>query len=437
MKLKLLFALLIVQVGFAQQRTCGMEQYMQNLMANPELKQQYLDFQQQFESELQRLTLVQQARNGQTINSPNVVIRIPVAVHFPTVTATASNVALRDCLLLLAQRQINILNADYNATNTDISLWSAASSFYPGVNIGNMTISFELATQNHPTGSGLGFPTNGNPAITFGTDFLTAGNINCQTCNEDATWAGYFNLVVTNIAGGVLGFSPLGGNLAIGKTVVIDNNAFGAAMTTTPTSCSGFIPNSPYNLGRTLTHELGHFFNLNHTFNGCDSGDCSNSGDMVCDTPACNQPWFSCNPPGSATNSTCGETQLTMNYMDYVNDSCMYMFTAGQATRMTAWYNTIVSLIKPNVLSNSDFVNTNFSIAPNPNKGTFNIQFKEAMENYSVEIYDATGRVIFEKEYIHNQELQQNISLNSTLTGVYFVSIKSEGVNAIKKVIVE
>ena len=59
------------------------------------------------------------------------------------------------------------------------------------------------------------------------------------------------------------------------------------------------------------------------------------------------------------------------------------------------------------------------------------------MENYSIQIYDATGRVIFEKEYIENQELQQNIILNSALTGVYFVSIKNEGVNAIKKIIVE
>lgn len=428
MKIKLLLALFVVQLSFAQQRTCGTKEYMQNMMANPELRQQYLDLQQQFESELQRLELLQQSKNAQGVNAPNVTIRIPVAVHFPSVTATAANVSLRDCLKLLAQRQVNILNADYNATNSDITLWDSASEFYPGVNIGVMDVSFEIATQNHPTGSGLGFPVNGQPAVTFGTDFLS-------NADTDSTWAGYCNLVVRNIAGGILGYSPLGGSPASGMTVVIDNNAFGATMTGTPTSCSGFVPGAPYNLGRTLTHELGHFFNLDHTFDACDGSNCATSGDRVCDTPPADTPFFDCVEPGTVFTD-CGATQLTMNYMDYVQDACMYMFTAGQATRMTAWYNTIASQLETDVLANNDFVTSNFSIAPNPNKGTFAIQLKEATDSYSVTIIDALGREIYNSDFNQTTDLVQNIQLDSTLSGLYYVTIQSNGATLTKKILV-
>jgi hypothetical protein len=431
MKLKLLFALLIVQLGFAQHRTCGMQQQMDRIMSNPELKQQYLDMQQQFESEIQRLTLAQEARNGQSVNSTNVVLRIPVAVHYPSVTATAANTALQSCLKALAQRQVNILNADYNGTNTDISNWATYSSLFPGTNTGVMSVSFELATQNHPSGSGLGFPTNGNVAVTFGTDFLS-------NADTDATWAGYCNLVVRNISGGILGYSPLGGSPSSGMTVVIDNNAFGATMTTSPATCTGYVPGAPYNLGRTLTHELGHFFNLDHTFASCDGGNCATSGDRVCDTPSANQPRYDCEAPDSSTQPAngCGPIQLTMNYMDYVEDSCMYMFTTGQATRMTAWYNTIQSQIRTNVLGNTEYIATNFAIAPNPNKGLFSIQLKE-ITDYSVTIIDALGRVVYENEFNQNTNLVQDIKIDNTLSGMYFVTIENNGASLTKKIIVE
>jgi Pregnancy-associated plasma protein-A/Secretion system C-terminal sorting domain len=433
MKLKLLFALLVVQLGYAQQRTCGMQEEMQRIMADPQLKQNYLDLQQQFQSELQRLQLNQEARlNGQSVNSTNALIRIPVAVHYPSVVAdnsTPSNVSLRACLVLLAQQQINILNADYNAMNSDISNWTADSAFFPGVNTGNMNVSWELATLNHPTGSGQGFPANGSPAVTFGTDFLSGAN-------SDATWSGYCNLVVRPLSGGTLGYSPLGGSPSAGMTVVIDNNAFGATMSGSPSTCTGYIPGAPYNLGRTLTHELGHFFNLDHTFAGCDPSGCTSSGDRVCDTPAANDPEYNC-PAAGTRISGCGETQLTMNYMDYPPDACMYMFTAGQATRMIAWYNTVQSQIRTNVLANTDFITSNFSIAPNPNKGTFNIQFKDLTAGYAVEIFDVTGKVVYENNFNAASNLVQTVTLDNASKGVYFITLKSNGTVVTKKIILE
>jgi hypothetical protein len=433
MKIKLILAFFIFQIGFAQQRTCGMNQQMQRIMSDPELKKQHIDLQKKFKSELQRLSANQKSgkkyENFNKLAITDNPIRIPVAVHYPSVIASSSNAALRSCLILLAQKQVAILNADYNANNLDLSNWANDVSLYPGTSNGNMNVVFEIATLNHPSGTGLGFPINGNPAITFGTDFLS-------NADTDNTWSGYCNLVVRNISGGILGYSPLGGSPSSGMTVVIDNNAFGATLTGSPTSCSGYAPSAPYNMGRTLTHELGHFFNLDHTFVSCDDVDCETSGDGVCDTPSADTPYFNCGPSGSVSTN-CGTTQLTMNYMDYVEDSCMYMFTVGQTTRMTAWVNTISSEFNMNTLANNDFIISNFSIMPNPNKGIFSIQLKEQTENYTVTIIDSLGREIYNMDFIKSSNLVQNIQIDNALSGLYFVTIQSNGASLTKKILVE
>ncbi len=96
MKLRLLLALLVAQFAVAQQRTCGTNAYMQSLMANPEMRQQYLDLQQQFENEIARLQNAQYHRDGQSTNNTNVLKRIPVAVHYPSV-ANSSTETVKNC----------------------------------------------------------------------------------------------------------------------------------------------------------------------------------------------------------------------------------------------------------------------------------------------------------------------------------------------------
>ena len=415
MKLKLLFVLLAFQVSFAQHRTCGMQEQMQRIMNDPAQRAAYLDQQSKFETELQKFAT---NRSG---NSTNSVIRIPVAVHFPSVAASSS-ATLKDCFRALAQNQVNILNADYNAANADISNYDADAPFYPGTNTGSLQVEFVLATQNHPATSGIA---NGTVAVTFATDFLS-------NADSDTTWAGYLNLVCRNAGNGILGYSPLGGYPSAGNCVVIAKAAFGSG-----SGCTGYVPGSPYDLGRTLTHELGHYFNLDHTFAGCGTSNCNTSGDRICDTPAQSVEDYDCPATGTVTACVNGEYALTMNYMDYVNDACMYMFTANQATRMLAWYNSIASQFTTTALANEAFLQNDFSIYPNPSKGSFNIQFKNFVNSYSVEVFDVTGKTIYENNFDQSSNLVQAINLQNTTSGVYFINVKSDKGIVTKKLVIE
>lgn len=91
---------------------------------------------------------------------------------------------------------------------------------------------------------------------------------------------------------------------------------------------------APYNMGRTASHELGHWLGLYHTFNGGCGTDTCTTGDLVCDTPPVADPNFGCPlTANSCSNEVPDVTDQVRNYMDYTNDACKNLFTVGQRDR--------------------------------------------------------------------------------------------------------
>lgn len=359
----------------AQER-CSMEAHMEEMMQDPEYAKQYNDNQKTFKKRLE------QYLNNSEYEQRGGTIEIPVAVHFPDASESE-----RACLEALAQNQIDILNADYTATNSDIASWNAVSSSFPGTNTGIANISFCIATSNHPVGLDPEL-LEGNPCITIGYDFGGGNNV-------DSNWSGYLNFVVRPLGSGLLGFSPLGGSVAAGQAVTMNTNTFGSGV-----GCTSVAPQAPYNLGRTTTHELGHFFNLEHTFNGDGSGNCGDGGgDSIADTPEVANSTYGCPAPTSVNSCTAGQPALIMNYMDYANDACMYMFSAGQISVAEAYISTMLQpSFKPNVCQAATpgfTLTTNdtelFSCPTTGNDAVFNLSYATILGFSENTTFSATG----------------------------------------------
>jgi hypothetical protein len=128
---------------------------------------------------------------------------------------------------------------------------------------------------------------------------------------------------VCSLGNGLLGYAQFPGGPAATDGVVILNTAFGTIGTAT----------APFDLGRTATHEVGHWLNLNHIWG--DTNDCSGT-DRVEDTPNALLPNFGkpAFPHVTCNNGPIGD--MFVNYMDYVDDDTMTMFTPGQVARMHA-----------------------------------------------------------------------------------------------------
>jgi hypothetical protein len=240
------------------------------------------------------------------------VVRIPVVVHVVWNTADQN---ISDAQI---QSQIDVLNHDFRATNADVNT-------VPGVFqnlVADSRIEFFLATTD-PAGN----PTDGiTRTQTNVTSFGTDDAIKSSASGGADAWPAdrYLNMWTGRLSGGLLGYAQFPGGPPGTDGVVILHSAFGTTGTAT----------APFHLGRTATHEVGHFLNLFHIW-GDDGSGCGGS-DEVDDTP--NQggenvgvPTF---PHVSCNNGPNGD--LFMNYMDYVDDAVMVMFTNGQSARMEA-----------------------------------------------------------------------------------------------------
>ncbi|MCE3259317.1 MAG: domain containing protein [Bacteroidetes bacterium] len=170
----------------------------------------------------------------------------------------------------------------------------------------------------------------------------------------------YLNIyVVRNInnGGGIAGYSSFPGGPDNEDGIVVRHIYFGK------------IGTAAASLGRTTTHEVGHWLGLYHTFNsGCGVDTCAD-GDYVCDTPPAAAPNYGC-PTAANTCTNDNLPDQVKNYMDYSNDACKNMFSNGQKTRIQATLTMIRDTIwQPWNLDStgcdSGFVNGNCLVIPN------------------------------------------------------------------------
>ncbi|MEE2802433.1 MAG: M43 family zinc metalloprotease [Bacteroidota bacterium] len=293
--------MLISTLAMAQQRDCSTHDDMEYAMAqDPSLAQKIAKEERYIQQKANDL-IQQKAVNG-------AVITIPVVVHVIYSNAT-QNISQAQI-----QSQIDVLNEDFRRTNSDRdNTWSQAA---------DMQIEFCLA-QVDPNGN----PTNG---ITRKASSVTSWNTTQNRMKSSATggtdpWdtTQYLNMwtvsaLNSNGRPGILGYAQFPGGNRATDGVVMGYNYFGRV---------GAV-SAPFDGGRTTTHEVGHFLGLRHIWG---DGPCG-ADDFVADTPESDASNGGC----QIGSVSCGSVDMVQNYMDYSDDACMNLFTAGQKARMRA-----------------------------------------------------------------------------------------------------
>lgn len=316
---------MLSQDNTIKHRGCATGSVMEKFFLNhPQEKINFDKRQQDFQKKYELVRKQKQGIPAQL--RENAVITIPVVVH----------IAMENPSLVTdeqVQSQLDVLNADFAGLNADsVNIPAAFKSRF-----GKSELRFCLAQrtpQNMPT-TGIqryatatkSFPGEGDPikyASMGGVDAWDVGKyLNVWVCQMDeANDLGYAFMPGLGIAAAERGF-------------VNSYRAFGTIGTAV----------APFNKGRTATHEMGHFFNLAHIWgaNSCMES-CSDS-DNVDDTPNQSTCFFG-TPPYPRTDA-CTSTApgvMFMNFMDYVDDAAMCLFTIGQADRMYTALNSFSEL---------------------------------------------------------------------------------------------
>jgi hypothetical protein len=242
------------------------------------------------------------------------VITIPVVVHIVYRSGnTVENITDEQIM-----SQLDVLNQDYRRLNADYKI--TPSVFMPFS--ADCGLEFKLAKRTpggKSTNGILRYPTDRK--VTWGK----SDEVKMPEKGGVAPWdaSKYLNLYVCAIGGGVLGYSSMPGSLAAFDGVVIDYRYFGTIGTVV----------QPFNLGRTTTHEVGHWLNLRHTWGDSDCGN-----DLVNDTPIQQGPNYGCVAFPHVTCNGDSKGDMFMNFMDYTDDACMSIFSKGQKDRIQALF---------------------------------------------------------------------------------------------------
>jgi len=387
------------------QRTCGTNKKMAEFFAaNPEAQAN----REALKDYLVHNDFKQSRRAG--------VVTIPVVVHVLYKNATQN---ITDAQIA---SQIKILNDDFRKLNADFNT-NVPAAFKPVA--ADMELAFCMATKT-PTGAATTGIERKSVASGFDFDtnyYKTAGALAWDTKKYLNIWVGAFT------DQDLLGWAYLPDAAgAPNDGLCIGYQYFGNTGTVV----------SPYNKGRTATHEIGHYFGLEHIWGEADYGDspvksvCGTTGwsDFCADTPATYYPYF--NKPAIGNNTyTCVSTTagaMFMNYMDYTNDSVMGLFTNDQKTiaqntmsgpRASLLNSNACSLLAVNDVEKANSIN----VFPNPAVNYISIASPLAKIN-EVEIFANDGKLV-KKASVSNET--DKIDVKSFPVGTYYIRTYDNG----------
>lgn len=400
------------------------------------LSKEAIDYQNQltpgFSNQVQYQFEVAKKWAGQANAKADAEYVIPVVVH---VVYNAANQNLADSVIL---DQLKVLNEDFGRMNEDTV--NLRSDFFPVA--GNPKIQFRLATID-PSGNPTSGITRTQTATTsfgsfavFGGSFADLEKVKSTADGGHDPWdqTRYLNIWVCNMSidifgqesTALLGYAtppanlpnwPAGSTPNLSDGVVIQYQCFGRN-NPNPLDVGG----GPMSvLGRTVTHEVGHYLGLRHIWG---DGDCTQQ-DGIDDTPnADDQSDFDCN----ITKNTCVDDILTLgdlpdmveNYMDYSAEECQNSFTKGQVDLMHGVLeNQRYDLVHNNPAGISETA-LSASVFPNPVSGKLTLQVDQTLDK--VILLDAQGRALQEFNKVHHQ-LQ--IDFAGFDSGVYLLVLQT------------
>ncbi len=458
---------------FAQQpERCGMKAWHDKMIAqDPSWAEKFQAQKEALQADAESYLLYKaQAGTERT----TVTSAIPVIFHIIVDSAQFNNLGGTSGIIKRCDSQIAVLNRDFNKQNSDSSLIPASwKSLY-----GNSGISFGLARKDPSGNCSPGYEIR----IIAGSTLTDAGYdvINETTPKEKlastglASWdhTKYFNVWCINFTGAaasLLGITvPPAGGPSSQHGVCILYNSLGKT-----TSGAGSFP-SPYNKGRTLTHEVGHFFEIWHpwgddggrcptwssTASGCSSG--TGSDDGISDTPPESDAVY-----GSPTYTISGgtihdccefhgttETQpigvACLSYMDYTDDGAMHMFTTLQAAAMASKVlvsggesysltqnpSLLVPCTTTGVEPSVTELKSSLSVYPNPTTGEINISVnsqEEILDN--IVVVNLVGQQV---ALVQGQNKDYySIDLSGLSKGIYFVKCNFASGSVTRKILLQ
>lgn len=347
------------------------------------------------------------------------VVNIPIVVHV-VYNTSAENISDEQIF-----SQIAVLNQDFNALNSEIE--SIVPAIFEPV-VGDIGFHFCLASKD-PAGNATTGITRTHTNNNLGIAGTTAIHYSAQGGHDAWPIDKYLNIWVAKFAGGIGGVAtfPSDGPDAE-QGIQISYKQFGTIGTAT---------NPPYNLGRTATHEIGHYFNLDHVW-GPNQNSCCTEDDGVLDTPdSCEDYLHEC---PSGTTFSCLAPDMWMNFMNYTDDACMAMFTKGQKQRIYDALNNF----RPGLLT-SDGCQTvgvkegkslknNLVILSNPAQNHLSFEVEsQATGKWEIRLFNSLGQTVFSQEINANQS--KSFDCETLPRGIYFLVASQDQVRIAKQLL--